>query len=293
MLMYVNGKAVGGMRPSDLERELERSGREVTLTISRYNFPDRVARRLRKMTKREMARIDNELNDYARIDWIDIGLDLTGRYVNDADNVYDSLPFSQYERDSDSSSKLEEGQNVQPMPHTPVTSDGSSGEEVTHYFSLTRKKAQHDRVDDDSATKQYAKKRGRVADDSVASETDESLDSQESEQSSTQASKVALGCPCGTVHKHPVPVFWILCDGCEAWYNASPRCVGFTIKDAEKLDRWLCWACAETDDEEDNEMDNTQTTSFPRPCGPSPDGLKWDTKKGVWFPIGVASKGDD
>ena len=52
-----------------------------------------------------------------------------------------------------------------------------------------------------------------------------------------------LGCVCGKTHPHPIKVFWIQCEGCDAWYNVAQECVGFDAKVAEKLEEWCCWTC--------------------------------------------------
>ena len=52
-----------------------------------------------------------------------------------------------------------------------------------------------------------------------------------------------LGCVCGKTHPHPIKVFWIQCEGCDAWYNVAQECVGFGASEAEGLDEWCCWAC--------------------------------------------------
>jgi len=51
------------------------------------------------------------------------------------------------------------------------------------------------------------------------------------------------GCVCGVTHAHPLVVFWIACDDCNAWYNVSPKCVGFDDKKAKVLEKWVCWEC--------------------------------------------------
>jgi len=52
-----------------------------------------------------------------------------------------------------------------------------------------------------------------------------------------------LGCVCGQTHPHPIKVFWVQCEGCDAWYNVAEECVGFDADAAEDLDEWRCWAC--------------------------------------------------
>ena len=52
-----------------------------------------------------------------------------------------------------------------------------------------------------------------------------------------------LGCVCGQTHPRPIKVFWVQCEGCDAWYNVAEECVGFDADAAEDLDEWRCWAC--------------------------------------------------
>ena len=53
-----------------------------------------------------------------------------------------------------------------------------------------------------------------------------------------------LGCVCGETHKSPTPVFWIQCEGCDAWYNCASECVGFNKKKAKEMSSWECPGCA-------------------------------------------------
>jgi hypothetical protein len=52
------------------------------------------------------------------------------------------------------------------------------------------------------------------------------------------------GCVCGATHPRPLEVFWIACDTCSAWFNVSPKCVGFDEQTASTLKEWTCWDCA-------------------------------------------------
>eukprot|EP00557_Chaetoceros_sp_GSL56_P012377 CAMPEP_0176480022 /NCGR_PEP_ID=MMETSP0200_2-20121128/2056_1 /TAXON_ID=947934 /ORGANISM="Chaetoceros sp., Strain GSL56" /LENGTH=411 /DNA_ID=CAMNT_0017876115 /DNA_START=1345 /DNA_END=2580 /DNA_ORIENTATION=- len=56
-----------------------------------------------------------------------------------------------------------------------------------------------------------------------------------------------LGCVCGETHEKPVSVFWIQCDSCDAWYNCSSSCIGFTKHEANKLENWMCPDCVLTE----------------------------------------------
>ena len=51
------------------------------------------------------------------------------------------------------------------------------------------------------------------------------------------------GCVCGIIHELPIPVFWIQCDQCDAWFNVWESCVGVSEEGAAHLSRFLCWSC--------------------------------------------------
>lgn len=52
-----------------------------------------------------------------------------------------------------------------------------------------------------------------------------------------------LGCICGETHEEPIEVFWLQCDECQAWYNNSVQCVGFSEEKAQKMKTWTCVSC--------------------------------------------------
>lgn len=57
-----------------------------------------------------------------------------------------------------------------------------------------------------------------------------------------------LGCVCGEIHESPIPVFWIQCDGCDAWFNCAPACIGFDKKKALEKSDWECADCTICDE---------------------------------------------
>ena len=78
-------------------------------------------------------------------------------------------------------------------------------------------------------------------------QSDENGASGEDEPEWDDDSNPWLGCICGETHKSPMPVFWIQCDSCDAWYNCTSTCVGFSKKEAlDKVD-WECPDCAPFD----------------------------------------------
>uniref|UniRef100_A0A7S3VBC4 PDZ domain-containing protein n=1 Tax=Chaetoceros debilis TaxID=122233 RepID=A0A7S3VBC4_9STRA len=57
-----------------------------------------------------------------------------------------------------------------------------------------------------------------------------------------------LGCVCGEIHESPAPVFWIQCDGCDAWFNCAPACIGFDKQEALEKSDWECAECTICDE---------------------------------------------
>jgi len=79
-------------------------------------------------------------------------------------------------------------------------------------------------------------------DDSVVNSDDNDDDNQQWKDGNGEDDPW-LGCVCGQTHPHPIKVFWVQCEGCDAWYNVAEECVGFNADAAEDLDEWRCWAC--------------------------------------------------
>jgi len=79
-------------------------------------------------------------------------------------------------------------------------------------------------------------------DDSVVNSDDNDVDNQQWKDGNGEDDPW-LGCVCGQTHPHPIKVFWVQCEGCDAWYNVAEECVGFDADAAEDLDEWRCWAC--------------------------------------------------
>lgn len=79
--------------------------------------------------------------------------------------------------------------------------------------------------------------------DTCDGKEDEEENSDSDEEDGDDDENPWLGCVCGSTHPHPIKVFWIQCEGCEAWYNAAEECLGFDEYAAQELSNWCCWAC--------------------------------------------------
>lgn len=62
-----------------------------------------------------------------------------------------------------------------------------------------------------------------------------------------------LGCVCGQTHGSPIPVFWLQCDVCDAWYNVASKCVGFDEAKVNSTTHWSCPDCSDAESQSQNQ----------------------------------------
>ncbi|KAL9188122.1 hypothetical protein ACHAXT_006500 [Thalassiosira profunda] len=72
---------------------------------------------------------------------------------------------------------------------------------------------------------------------------EDSCGSSEAEYNADGDESPWLGCVCGRTHPHPIKVFWVQCNGCDAWHEVAEECVGFDEEAAQALEEWFCWSC--------------------------------------------------
>ena len=123
--------------------------------------------------------------------------------------------------------------NTQPQKHAneqmlPINAESHDENEISP-TRIASNRSSRDRIDDSTLSSTATKDGGDGKEDS-----DDSEDGDENPW---------LGCVCGNTHPHPIKVFWIQCEGCEAWYNAAEECLGFDESTAEGLSNWCCWTC--------------------------------------------------
>ena len=77
-----------------------------------------------------------------------------------------------------------------------------------------------------------------------ANEADAMTGSLKSPSQDTDDDRPCHSCVCGKSHSPSDSVYWILCDGCNEWYEVATNCVGFD-KEAASKDKnpWFCWIC--------------------------------------------------
>jgi hypothetical protein len=77
MIVSVNGKRVGGMTAAGFEIEVEISGPELVLLVSRYKFATKVQDRIQEAERSYLDAIDKVINDDRLLGWTDIGTTTT------------------------------------------------------------------------------------------------------------------------------------------------------------------------------------------------------------------------
>ena len=101
-----------------------------------------------------------------------------------------------------------------------------------------------------------------------------------------------LGCVCGETHESPIPVFWVQCDSCDAWFNCATDCVGFSSQDAGHRGDWQCPDCLPLDLTAQGEKIIQTSRSSNRGVAVFPTGTVVDVEDRTWAgsnkPGGVA-----
>ena len=77
MIVSINGKHVGGMSEAGFEIEVEISGSELVLLVSRYKFASKVQDRIQEAERSYLDAIDKVINDERLLGWTDIGATTT------------------------------------------------------------------------------------------------------------------------------------------------------------------------------------------------------------------------
>jgi hypothetical protein len=72
MLIAVNGKGVGGMTTTGVEIELEVSGPDLVLLVSRYKFADEIRESIHQAEQAYLQTVDAVINDDRLLGWTDI-----------------------------------------------------------------------------------------------------------------------------------------------------------------------------------------------------------------------------
>jgi hypothetical protein len=242
MIICVNGKCVGNMTMAELQIEFDVCGSELLLTVSRFDIHETESNQgpgtlqdlemewsnvgaCASLKRKRVSFGDDRISEVEACS-IGIEKDNTGdnysdcelRGVEVGDYIADPQPMTKKSRPQKHTSE-----KVSPLDATSHDENEFSPKRIASNRSL------RDRIDDNTLSSAATKDGGDGKEDS-----DDSEDGDENPW---------LGCVCGNTHPHPIKVFWIQCEGCEAWYNAAEECLGFDESTAEGLSNWCCWTC--------------------------------------------------
>jgi hypothetical protein len=280
MIVMVNGKTVGGMTEVGLELELETSGPILLLTVSRYKHAKAAAKQFAAMERQMLQVMDSAARDTRLLGWQEIGnADTLGSMYQakqkenaDSRKVDDAIEAEAPSYLDDAKASPSEDVFF-PVDDTRSISDGETSNRVDGTYAnasslllveqkiLTRELHAEEEEENgySSGSESVDYHRPRTP---VNKSDDASSEHWEKDEN------VCMGCVCGRIHSKDSrsnEVFWIQCESCEAWYDVSKNCVGFTMQQAKSIDRWTCWACPESESMGTPQESRTQARDSPEP----------------------------
>ena len=233
MLLAINGIPLGGLTSQGLGIELEVCGHVVHLVVSRYKQSSLPEAHARHLEERLHSEVDEALNDKYNLDWVDA---FGGETISLPETALPSDETTVDELDKKSGMVVAGAKILGARRGTPTKGN----------FKMSNPPSERqftcDPVRPVDTTPTELLKGARQDTDRMIKEAcncDEDADDMTNE-----SQYVSNGCICGTTHKK-LPVFWIQCDDCAAWYCNAEKCAGMTKAEADVLDSWLCLACDE------------------------------------------------
>ena len=282
MVLSVNGRNIGGMTELGLEVELEISGPIVQVAVSRYRFDTSYRQDAEEKEEAELQVLEEMLGDKTELGWHEVALtdfpqdDCVPRLLLSPKKMIETqacasletrtehiVPKGDCNTDTDRSTSFMIGaDNIpnkqpgwierdskyrcakHPSPHkdrlttrvatmTCVRGTVVPGENGIIYSLYGAPHNDHGSETDCSETL-VRNEEHREAIIDVECESVNEYDDDDNPWS---------GCVCGEIHEPPIPVFWIQCDQCDAWFNVWERCTGLSEENASLLSEFKCWSC--------------------------------------------------
>ena len=274
MILSMNGKSVGGMTELGLSIELEVCGPELELVVSRYKHSTSSASQALTKDRQTWESFDREMNDSRRLDWYEVNAPTPGAssgadnlpqmdlmpldfqssanrtpMVADTDEPRDERFAEEMVSEEDQSHSSTPSEQERSSPHQTETK-GFSQITFSQFSPTSETSETH------LPNTQKPAVEGHPQDEV---EEDKSSDS----ECWSDDDEAWLGCVCGEIHPDPIPVFWVQCEECNAWYNVAPKCVGFSEKEAASVERWTCRACTDSVAEQSSLESDDECTETP------------------------------
>lgn len=286
MVVAINGKRVGGMTESGVDIELETSGPEFVLLVSRYKYAGKVQNRVQAAERSYLDAMDQVVNDERLLGWTDLGAPAvtTAEAPVEMDTADGSPERTAKPRVSPLTTIADEAIGLSSADSVEVHKVGETNRPRSRSDPSLLDHTDEIETNRDNCLQQ-AKKPDPLTDDPIPVDSDQAQESEvytgvakadpvEDVQASSllQGSVEALdehsnsdkeadtewdddgnawhGCVCGEIHGKEVPVFWIQCETCQSWYNVSEVCADLDAKEAENVERWICWGCPVPEDDD-------------------------------------------
>ena len=270
LVLSVNGSDIGGMTELGLEVELDISGPDILLAISRYRFAAREERKSNAKEEATLASFEEKLGDKKQLGWHELTLtgdDLSVPYLlsplegtedvqRNTANVFaedDDLESDVDRSDSQSGSVLVDKQPLQQRQHSAIALEATVVDSGSAIPGDTKTKPTTE--SDNPCPGETTCNMEQIVEASTGGDASESVDQYENDEN------VWSGCVCGEIHEPPIPVFWIQCDRCDAWFNVWERCIRVSEEEAAQLTKFICWSCLPPDISDEHEATMVEVNS--------------------------------
>lgn len=249
MILCVNGKVVGGMTETGLSIELDVCGPQLVIVVSRYKHGPNARKHVAEEESNAWRAGDESMNAGRLQDWTEIGAveEDASREVQLVAKAPERL-----NREEASVSRKGIATSVDQAPD-------KVHETLKGFKPFSSDETSQASLDDEATSCCSVAPVNRKQPTNTAHQTQETDGNGSTEEEGDgweEDDDPWLGCVCGEIHPSPIPVFWIQCDVCDAWYSVSKDCIGFDKKEVENIDSWSCWACSRNNADEHKSFKN-------------------------------------
>lgn len=280
MILLINNKRVGLLNEQTFDLELELSGPVLTLVVSRYKHAASTSAQLAASEQHMLRALDASCEDPRAMGWHEIG--------NGTERPRDSIAHPRLSIDSESSSipvaNAKNSNSTEPKEVDSQSVASTTGDERSDYKDDIHSQsssphgvgAARNGLPDSPSTNAG---RSTVSEEEDTNSKEDAEAEKDDSQDWEEDMNTWNGCVCGKIHSRSSKVFWIQCEKCDSWYDVSQKCVGFSMKDAETLEHWSCWACPGEENSSTADQHSTPMTSpAPSPAKQPPASPSVSTK---------------
>jgi hypothetical protein len=224
MILTINGKEVGGMTEVGLQLELETSGVELIVAVSRYRFPNLISQINVAHQNSIWLDLDEKIGDKRVVSWSELNL-ASDNQMNDEIEL--------------------RSREIALMDGAPKRAQKPILSNLDNWGACSKNELLGILKQDSKTI--YDTNELAIVDQSITSSEDNNSSKEtrfEADDSWEEEDDPWIDCVCGESHETDVSMFWIQCDLCRTWLHVSSECVGFDEKEAKKLKKWVCNVCS-------------------------------------------------